>query len=186
LWALIGLSSLLCLVSVVLSSPLDLSFSIDTTSARGLSLRLAWLFGLFRFQLRKGARRPQKPDMSSAFRILGLKGMRSAIAKLIRTLLRCLEVRDLEGELIIGLDDPADTGMLMGALIPTGIALNQLTGRRFTIRPFFEGAIFEGRGFIRVRVFPVKVLPATVRFLFSMPAFGVVKLVIASRWKRES
>jgi hypothetical protein len=184
LWVFIGLSALLCLVFVVLFSPIDLSLSIDTTRARGLSLRLAWLFGLFRFQPHKRGRKPQKQDRASAFRFLRLKGMRSAVAKLIRSLLRCLEVRDLEGELTIGLDDPADTGMLIGALIPTGIALSQLTGRRFTIRPSFEGAIFEGRGFIRVRVFPVKVLPATVRFFFSMPTLGVVKLVIKSRWKR--
>lgn len=111
--------------------------------------------------------------------------MRSAVANLIRNFLCCFKVRDLEGELTIGLDDPADTGMLMGALIPTGIVLTQLTGKRFTIRPSFEGAIFEGRGFIKVRVFPVKVLPAMVRFLLSKPTLSVVKRVITSRWKRE-
>jgi hypothetical protein len=186
LWAFIGLSGLLCVVSVVVFSPLYIYMSIDTTSARGPSLRLAWLFGLFRFQPRKRARRPQKPDMASAFRILCVKGMGRGVAKLIRTILRRLEVRDLEGELTIGLGDPADTGMLIGALIPAGIALSQLTGRPFTIRPSFGGAVFEGRGSITVRVFPVRVLPATVRFLFSMPTFSAVKLVITSRWKRKS
>jgi len=186
LWVFIGLSGLLCFVSVVLFSPLDISMSIDTTSGRGPSLRLTWLFGLFRFQPRKRPRGPQKLDMSSAFRILRVKGMGRGVAKLFRTILRRLEVRDLEGEVTIGLGDPADTGVLVGVLIPAGIALSQLTGRPFTIRPSFGGAVFEGKGTITVRVFPVRVLPATVRFLFSMPTFGAVKLVITSRWKRKS
>ena len=186
MWVFIGLSGLLCLVSVVLFSPLDISMSIDTDTARRPSLRLAWLFGLFRFQPRKRPRGPQKPDMSSAFRILRVKGMVRGVAKLFRTILRRLEVRDLEGELTIGLGDPADTGMLIGVLIPAGIALSQLTGTPFTIRPSFEGPVFQGKGSITVRVFPVRVLPATVRFLFSTPTFGAAKLVITSRWKRKS
>jgi hypothetical protein len=186
LWVFIDISGLLCLLSVVLFSPLDISMSIDTDSSREPSLRLAWLFGFFRFQPRKRPRGPQKPDMSSAFRILRVKGMGRGVAKLLRTILRRLEVRDFEAELTIGLDDPADTGMLIGVLTPAGIALSQLTGRPFTIRPSFGGAVFEGRGAITVRVFPVRVLPATVRFLYSMPAFSAVKLMVRSRWKRKS
>jgi hypothetical protein len=111
--------------------------------------------------------------------------MGPAVVRLIEAIFASLAVRDFEGELTIGLDDPADTGMLMGVLIPTSIALSWLTGRSFTISPSFERVIFEGRGSLIVRFSPVQVLPAIVRFLFSIPAFRAVKRVIASRWKRE-
>lgn len=199
MWPFIVLGGLLCLILSAPCVPLDVSLTHDTTSAQRLSLKLAWPFGLFRFRPGKRTPRLVKPrdkrskkgetarkrDTGLVLRILHVKGMVSAIARFIRRILRCLEVRDLQGDLTIGLDDPADTGILMGALIPAGIALSHLTGRPLGISPSFGGAVLQWRGTATVRLVPMRLLWATTRIVLSMPAFGALKLVIVSRWKRR-
>jgi hypothetical protein len=85
--------------------------------------------------------------MPLAFRILHADGMKSPIARFVGRIFHCSEIRDLQGELSIGLDDPTDTGMLMRALIPTGITSSLLAGRSFMVRPSFSAlklAILSG------------------------------------------
>lgn len=196
---LIGLGGVFCIGLGALCVPLDVSLSFDTASTEKLNLRLTWLFGFLRVHLPKSGKRPAKPkgkrkkkaggvrkrDLRLAFRILQVKGMGHAIARLVRRILLRLEVRDLRGEVTIGLDDPADTGVLMGVLIPACITLNALTREFFVIVPSFEGAVFEGNGKIIVRLFPIRLCLSAVRFVFSIPVFTALKIVIEARWKEK-
>jgi hypothetical protein len=188
LWIPVALGGWFCVVVAALWVPLDLSLTIDTTREKRFTLGLAWLFGAIRIRIGEGARKPKAGEKKKAegrrrwpaLQILRTRGMAAATAKLGRRILRCLEIRDFRGDFLIGLDDPADTGMLFGALIPAAIALSSLTGNPFTIRPSFEGRVFEGRTGATLRLSPLRALWAITRFAFSVPALRALKRVVRS------
>ncbi len=157
---MIVLGGVFCLGLGALCVPLDISLSFDTTRSQKLRLRVTWLFGFLRVHppgFGKKAAKPQgkkvkkakgvrKRDLRMVFEILRVKGMGGAIARFIRRILLRLEIPHLRGELVIGLDDPADTGILMAVLMPACILLNTLSGRFFMVRPSFGGAVLNGNG----------------------------------------
>ena len=86
---------------------------------------------------------------------------------------------------MVGLDDPADTGILMAVLMPACIILTTLSGKSFMVRPSFGGAVLDGNGEAIVRLFPIWSCLAAPRFIFSMPAFTALKMVIVTKCKRK-
>jgi hypothetical protein len=199
LLGLIVLGGVFCLGLGALCVPLDISLSFDTTRSEKLSLRVTWLFGFLRVHQSKFGKKPAKPqakkekkaegvrmqDLRLVLQILRVKGMGRAIARLIHCIFLRLEILDLRGELIMGLDDPADTGILMAILMPACIILNTLSGKFFMVRPSFGGAALDGNGEAIVRLFPIWHCLSAARFIFSTPAFTALKIVIETKCKRK-
>ena len=196
---LIVLGGVFCLGLAALCVPLDISLSFDRTRSKKLSLRVRWLFGFLRLHRSEFGKKPdrlqhkrdkkaaglRKRDLRLVFQILRVKGMRGAIAQLAHRIFLRLEVLDLRGELIMGLDDPADTGILMAMLMPACIILNTLSGKFFMVRPSFGGAVLDGNGKAIVRLFPIWACLSAARFILSMPAFTALKIVIETKCKRK-
>ena len=182
-----------------LCAPLDVSLSFDTTRSVKHSLSVTWLFGFLRVHQSKVGKKPAKPqgkkekkaegvckrDLRLALQILRVKGMGRAIARLAHRFFLRLKILDLRGELIIGLDDPADTGILVAMLMPACIMLNTLSRKFFMVRPSFAGAVLDGNGEAVVRLFPIWFCLSVARFILSMPAFTALKIVIETKCKRK-
>ena len=196
---LIVLGGVFCLGLAALCVPLDISLSFNTKRSEKLSLRVTWLFGFLRVRQFEFGKKPAKPqgkkekktegvqkrDLRLVLQILRVKGMGSAIARLAHRIFLRLEILDLRGELIIGLDDPADTGILMAILVPACIILTTLSGKFFMVRPSFGGMLLDGNGEAIVRLFPIWPCLSVARFTFSMPALTALKIVIETKCKRK-
>ncbi len=197
--ALIVLSGVFCLGLGALCVPLNISLSFDTTRSEKLTLRATWLFGFLRVhqsefgkkatkrqgKKEKKAEGVRKRDLRLVLQILRVKGMRRAVARLAHRIFLRLKILDLRGELIIGLRDPADTGILVAVLMPIFIILNTLSGKSFMVRPSFGGAVLDGNGEAIVRLFPICPCLSVARFIFSMPALTALKMVIETKCKRK-
>jgi hypothetical protein len=176
-----------CLGLGALWVPLDISLSFDTTRSEKLNLRVAWLFGFLRVRKSKFGKKPAQPqdkkekkaegvrmqDLRLVFQILRVKGMGRAITRFARGIFVRLEILDLRGELIMGLDDPADTGILMAVLMPASVIVNTLSGKFLMVRPSFGGAVLDGNGEAIVRLSPI------------WPALTALKMVIKTKCRRK-
>ncbi len=136
-----------CLALGALCVPLDVSLGFDTTRSVKHSLRVTWLFGFIGVHQSEVGKKPakaqgkkekkaegvRKRDLRLALQILRVKGMRRAIARFAHRIFLRLEMLDLRGELTMGLDDPADTGILMAVLMPACIILSALSWKFFLV-----------------------------------------------------
>ena len=83
----------------------------------------------------------------------------------------------------MGLDDPADTGRVMGMLAPLRVLTGKMTfGRNSNVNiqvtPDFSGPRFKGYCSASVQFVPLKLLGIFLGFLFSPPVFRAAKVLI--------
>jgi len=90
----------------------------------------------------------------------GWASPRAGVA-LARQLLRLIRVHRIEGVLIYGAGDPADTGQVYGLLMPVCV----VSQGRFQVHPDFHNAVLGGRLDVELSVIPLALLPAGVRVL---------------------
>jgi hypothetical protein len=179
--------------------PLDIFLSFDTARSEKLTLRATWLFGLLRVHHSGFGKKPAKlqrkkekkavsvwkPDLRLLLQILRVKGMGGAIARLVHRIFLRFEILDLRGELVMGLDDPADTGILVAMLMPVCFILNTLSGKFVMVRPSFGGEGLDINAEAIVRLLPIWPCLCVGRFIFSMPAYTALKIVIETKCKRK-
>lgn len=198
MWIAVALVSLTVLVVVVLAIPLDLVLHADVYGKPRLRLRLDWLFGLISKDITGRVKKPRQPEKEKAkpelrksmsralasLKLLKTKGLLTQVKRLLKDIFGRLEVRDIGADLAIGLDDPADTGLLFAVVGPATVLLDYLFPNRLKVRPSFTGeAIFEGYLDGTVRIRPVKFVAPVARFVFSMAVVRVVAGLVSDKWK---
>lgn len=172
------LAALLAAGLLLLAVPFDLEFRLARYSGKTrLEVRLGWLFGLVRMPIRQpGAagkdKKPKPKPKRRAARSHGLTllkepGMARRLTAFVRDLLGCLHVRSLRLEGRLGLDDPADTGMLWGFVGPLLAVLQSLPGTRVAVDPDFTGAALELEGQGALRIVLLELLWTLLRFLLA-------------------
>jgi hypothetical protein len=175
------LASLLALLAV----PVDLAFSFQRREGRREgSGTLGWLFGLVRLRLgepKVRARvRPERPKLKGRHRRHGsgrrvtamfrIEGFAWRLLRLVRDLIRRIHIRDLNMEVRLGLDDPADTGRLWAVVGPLAAILPVPPAARVAIEPEFTSEAFEVYGKGRIRIIPLQLLFVMLVFLLSPSA----------------
>ena len=86
----------------------------------------------------------------------------------------------------MGLDNPADTGLLFALIGPAIFFLSRSVPCQIRVQPSFEGeAAFQGYLHGAVRLRPIRLVTPIVRFAFSLAAIRVVKILVLARWKRK-
>ena len=130
----VGLACAAGLLALLLVVPVQVHLHLERERTLRARLRLVWLFGLVRLQPRLGrseARRKEPPAGRRrgrvARRLAGGLVRTDLLARtlaFLRSLLRALRPRDVHVRARIGLDDPADTGMLWGLVGPLGVLLS--------------------------------------------------------------
>ena len=198
MWLIIALASLVALFLLVLSVPLDLSFHLDVNGRARFNLKLVWLFGLVGKELgrRKKKAKPKivKPkkakekgkDARKALKILRTKGLLKQIKVLVTDVFNSLSIRQLRANFRIGLDNPADTGLLFAVIGPTFVLFNPPDRYSINIRPSFEDeAILEGYMQAVVRLLPIRLVIPLLKFVFSLPTLRLIKTAVSAKWKEK-
>jgi hypothetical protein len=191
LWVIIALVSLFVLIILILCIPFDAAFRVDIYGSPRFSLRLVWLFGLVKKDLKRGKKKPSKRKPGGRrgardiFKILRTKGLLRQAKTLVTDIFSRLKIRDLSIDLRVGLDDPADTGLLFSVIGPALLFCSPLT-YHLRVQPSFEGeAVLEGYAQGAVRLLPIRFVVPFLRFTFSMAALRAVKTVVLAKWKRK-
>ena len=199
MWVVVVLVSLLVLIILFLCVPLDVVLDVNTYRSPKFSMRLVWFFGLIDKDLKKvkgklsgkkhGENDKRKygdtKSVSAFYRILRTKGLLVQLKRLLLDVLSRLKFRELGADLKIGLDSPADTGLLFAFAMPANLVLGSAFHREVTILPSFEGeATFEGHLRGTTRVWPIQLVGPFIRFIFSPPVIRTAKKLVAVKWKR--
>ncbi len=201
MWAVVILCSLVVVGALLLCVPLDVSFRLNVYGRPEFTVRLTWLFGVVSKEVKSRKKRPEQKEKTTEgkpkrrerrkrtraiFKILQTKGLPSQLGRLVKDVLKCLEVRELRAKFRVGLDDPADTALVFA---PIGLAMVFLEGYspyEIAVQPSFDGeAVFEGYSYGAVRLRPIKVAVPFVRFAFSLAAIRAVKMLILTKWRKE-
>jgi len=182
--------------------PLDLHLSLKISDKTRFSLKLVWLFGLVKKQIteRKKKRfkrkkkepaqeRPHgriKPDVVTIFKVLRVKGLFHQVKRLLKDIFRLPRLKIIEADFKVGLDDPADTGLLFSYLGPAAVLAGSSVPGSVNLQPSFaDQPVLQGSLHAAVRMRPVKAVVPFMRFFFSIPVLKVVKLMVIAKWKRR-
>lgn len=206
MWVIAAVAGLAALFILVLCVPLGITLRLDVYGRPKLRLKLTWLFGLVGKEVSKGKKKPgkEKPEEKKVmvegrpkprrrevgakliFNLLRTKGLPRQIKNLVTGLFRAFKIGDFGADFRIGLDNPADTGLLFAAIGPAVLWLSSAFPHRMRMQPSFAGeAVFEGylHGTLSLR--PILLITPVLGFVFSLPAFRVVKTLVRSKWKRK-
>ncbi len=199
---LVFIGAVLALTVLLLAVPVNLVYALRKDDVWRGRVIVYWMFGLMRVRLRPGRRKAARPSKRRKRRALIVSGARGALRRrrdvhavlctrgllrglvlLLRDLLRALRPRRLRVELVIGMEDPADTGRLAAVLAP----LRVLFGRRtlgkgsnvaIEVTPDFAGPRFQGYSCASVQFVPLRLIALMIGFLFSPPVFRAMRLMM--------
>ena len=180
---------------LLLSVPIDLSFSLKTDERFRSRVRIGWLFGLVGKDLgggenanepkdeekpkKQGRRSKRSPrPFLAAIRTRGFPGQSLRFA---RRMLRAIRVRELNLGLQIGLGDPAETGQLLGLVSPVTACVGAIPGVQMSVEPDFYEETFRSYCNGSVRIYPIRMVPPMVLFALSLTSFRGLKAMLGAR-----
>lgn len=200
MWVIVVLVSLAILITLFLCIPLDLVFRANIEGRPKFSLRLIWFFGLFTSELRQTRKKPEEKRVNEyegkpadwmqrlrvTFEILQTKGLLKQLGCSIKGIIRRIKVRELTANLKVGLDNPADTGLLFAFIAPVTLAINYFFPYPVKIAPSFTGESFI-TGYLcgAVRLWPIQLAASLIAFAFSLPTLRAAKKMVSYKWKRK-
>ncbi|MBC8275105.1 MAG: DUF2953 domain-containing protein [Chloroflexi bacterium] len=200
MWAIAALVSLAVLITLLLCVPLDLVFRSNIDGKPRFGMRLIWLFGLVSHELRRGKKRPDEEAaiehkqkrrdwiwrIGVTFEVLRTKGLLRQFVSLVKRIRRHIKIKELVANFNVGLDNPADTGLLFAFIAPANLLLRYFSPHQIKIEPSFAGeTIIEGHLYGAVRVRPIQLAAPLMGFAFSLPTLRAVKKLVLSKWKRK-
>ena len=191
-WVLVSLSSLVGLLILLLSVPVDLTFSLEMGKGLRSRVRIGWLFGLVGKDLGGNGRnlKPKKPKRPEGRRkksprqflaMLKTRAFLGHSLKLARRLLRTIRVRGLEMDLKLGLGDPAKTGQLFGLLSPVLANIRSTSSFYINVEPDFQEEDLCGYCYGSVRAYPIRLVPPFILFALSLTTFQGVRAMLGAR-----
>ncbi len=200
MWAVATLTVLTGLIVFILCVPLDIAFRVDTHGKPKLRMTLTWFFGLVSKEMIKEKKSEPKEKMAEVKRLaekkrkrvgvilkmLRTKGLARRFLRLLKDVLSCSEITDFIVDLKVGLGDPAETGLLFGLVGPVTLFVRRSSRRQIIVQPVFDGEpVFECYSYVGVRLWPIRLVFPSARFVLSLGALKAVKVVLSSKWKRK-
>jgi hypothetical protein len=162
-------------------------------------MTLAWLFGLLRKDITSKERVTENKEKvlqekrklgrkrSRAIvilEILRIRGLLRRIKILMNDILILPRIKDFKADLTVGLGDPADTGLLFALIGPAISFLSPFLHNKIKVQPsFVDNAILEGSLYGTLRLRPILTITPLLKFIFSLPALRVAKILVVTRWK---
>lgn len=200
MWIIATLAGLVVLIFFALSIPLNLSLHVDVPGKPKFRTKIRWFFGLVNKEITKKEEQPikkqktikpkRKPKekvirVKVLLQILRVKGLLKQVKSLLRDTLKRVRLDTLEVDFKLGLDDPADTGLIFAFIGPAACLFNAFLPDRVKIQASFAGeAVLEGSLDIALRFVPWLVVIPLLRFIFSPPGFRVTKILLVAKCKR--
>jgi hypothetical protein len=180
----VALAIVLLLTGALLAMPVRLLVRVERSERLRALLRLRWLFGLVDIEKSwPGPPRPPRPERPEkpkardrkrtrgSRRILALvrtPGLLGRTLRLLNDLRRKVTVEAFHLQAEFGLDDPADTGRVYGALAPILVAA-AAGGMDVRCDPNFTSAVLQGAAGGSLRVRPLSVMGTVAAFVLSRP-----------------
>ena len=209
-WLLISLGGLAGALTLLLSVPFDLTCSLAKEERFQGRARIGWLFGLVGKDLTDGHKRTeeeaerkededkqeerprrQQRGRQRAKRRWGrprqfiamarTRGVISHTLKLVQRLMRATKIRELELDLVFGLGEPAETGQLYGVVRPAAIYVESITPLNISVEPDFQKAILRGSFNASIRIYPIRIIPPLILFVFSLTTLRVLMTMWRAR-----
>ena len=182
MFALVAVVVLAGLVLAVLAAPVVVRWEIDTVCHPAVEVRLSFLrFATVAYDRATVARRiaheAEPPKVRTRARLqqgrrlramLFTEGFIREIELFARRVWRAIVVSETTLHARVGLDNPADTGVLWGGLTPI-VLLADSTPHDVWIVPCFEYETLEVRGHGAIRTVPLVILAIAIRFLLRPP-----------------
>lgn len=183
------LTALLVFVLVLLgllAIPIDLVYRIHWHGRVQGEMHVHWLFGLLRVRIPVESKQPSSTARETHTKhaqhktksrrrgnplvALRIRAFRQRILKLLHDLWHAIHKREMQVQLQIGLDDPADTGQLWAVMGPLSAVLAQSRDVQIDIAPDFSESHFEFNSSGDIRIIPLQFIAIAVALLLS-PAF---------------
>ena len=192
IWLVVALASLMAILSV----PLDIICRIEVYERPKFRIRLKWLFGLLKKDIREKRKPEEKREerkpgegrrwLRAVFEIVRIEGMLKRLRRLGKEILNRLKIRELRVNFKVGLDNPADTSLLLGTIELSRLFWRPSFPHEIDIRADYEGeVILEGYTHLAVRVLPVQIVAPLLRFLFSWSTIKAVKILVGAKWRKK-
>ena len=175
---------LLVLVTALLAVPVVLMVDAERGDRLEARWRVRWLFSLVdvRWPRRRPSAAPSTPPGATgparkspakrwkrvrmAIAALRTRGLPGRLGRLTCALLRQTKLEEFHVRTAFGFDNPADTGIVNGLLIPL-LMIATSHGLNLECRPMFEGAGLRGALSATVHVRPLSVVGPLAAFLAS-------------------
>ena len=180
--ATIALVLLLLVVAVVLVLLVPVGVTAKGSSGERYRIDLVWFFGAVRVPLR-GERRSSQSKERRAPKKRKFRWWRQipenpgeAIASILRLGGRSLKTLRFTGcgELVFGLDDPAETGIVWGYLSPL-TRYGTLGDMDIRLTPSFLGSHLAFSGVASVEAVPLRIVIPVVWFILSREGRAIIK-----------
>ena len=185
-WAILGwmLLALAIALLAVVALPIELAVKADTGARPRLRTTLRLLGGLTppiafssagarRSGARKPAKGPKRPKRRGRSKGGPPARMIRQAPRLVLDLLRRITLHRLALDLRLGFDDPATTGEVYGLLLACAGPLRGRPNVDIALAPSFEGAVFDSRAELALRVTPLALVPPALGFAWR--SFGPVR-----------
>jgi len=193
----------LILLMLLLAIPVNLVYALKKDGGWRGRIIVYWMFGLVHVSLRprrerKGLREERRPRAGrrtpdggnrllkrrrDVFAVLRTPGFMRRLIHLLRDLLQSARPRRVRIQFLIGMDDPADTGRLWGALAPLRFlfgkkSIGKESSVSIELTPDFAGARFKGYSCASVQFVPLKMIALVLGFFFSAPVLKAATVLI--------
>ncbi|MGA1791991.1 MAG: DUF2953 domain-containing protein [bacterium] len=192
LWAAAFLGCLLILLSI----PLDITFSIKRFESFQGRISIGLIFGIIPLPLPRRAKkgisapgtRKKREKLKRGLKNIGRvsamlksQGFWQRLMRFLKALCRAMRIHMLSLSVRLGLDDPADTGQLWAFIGPAASFLASSRFAQINIEPEFTSAAFSMDAHGVIRLIPLRFLfiittfllsPATLRALWMMGLSG--------------
>lgn len=165
---------------LLLAIPVTLTFRLAWPEGADNDARLCWAFGLVRLRLptetpaaapdgRRAAEGGEDTATNAAgiLAALRLRAFRRRLLRFAADLWRAFHKDEVSLDLRVGLDDPADTGLLWSILGPASALLSNVRDAALCLRPVFGEPTFELDASGRIRVVPLRLLYLAVALTLS-------------------
>ncbi|MCP4317721.1 MAG: DUF2953 domain-containing protein [Hyphomicrobiales bacterium] len=177
LWVIAGLLIIASVVAVgVLCSPCRVSAEFDTDTKPVFRFKMAVFGGLLpvvsttdkrpkdsaRKRKRRAASRSRK-STGQNIAVYAPRMLRNG-PRLISGIVAGVTFEALDADISFGLPDPADTGMIYGALTPVARLVGSAEHSHISLHPDFNDSTFNGRGRIAARFTPASLIPPLLSF----------------------
>jgi len=194
LYIIVGLVVFLILLMCI---PVETTVTLDTKSGKKFSLIVSWLFGIVTKDL--GNRRPKQIketkvtgkikrlllrfDIDFVSQIINAGGLINRFKDLISGIYRQVKIKEITGDLVIGLEDPVSTGMLFAVIGPANALLNLHPRYNVSIRPFFDDEnVLEGNLYGNVKVRPIRLIGPAIKLAASKEVRRIGKDYLGKKW----
>jgi hypothetical protein len=186
--ALYIIAGIIIVVILILSIPVEMAFDLEVPGEAKSRVRVGWLFGLVWKEIGRGKRKPKRKKrrgLKSLLSLLITRELPGKLLKLVRQIVSRVKVRQLDADLRVGLDDPADTGMLCAFMWPALVSLRSSGPVKVRIEPSFAEPALEASVHGRIRLFPIEMVGPVLCFVLSPAGLRATRSMVVSRWRRR-